>query len=137
MRCEVCGNVIAGPSIKVRIEGTTMLTCSKCAALGDRVGKPDVRSRIKPLAFKRKKPYLMREEILDIVEGYDKIIRAGRERMGMTQKDLGMAVNEKMSVISRLESGRMVPENRLAKKLEKVLNIKLLEAVENEDEVGL
>ena len=41
--------------------------------------------------------------------------------------------NQRVSVINRIESGKMTPDNKLTKKLEKALNIKLLESVNEVD----
>ncbi len=51
--------------------------------------------------------------------------------MGWTQKDLARTINEKESVIHRIETGHMSPSPKLARKLESVLNVKLLEKVES------
>ena len=47
--------------------------------------------------------------------------------------DLGKKINERVSVITRIETGKMTPDVKLTKKLEKALNIKLLEKVNNVD----
>lgn len=48
----------------------------------------------------------------------------------MTREDLGRVMNEKVSVIARLESGTMVPNTKLARKIENILGIKILEVHE-------
>lgn len=69
------------------------------------------------------------EELLEaytLVENYGLVVKEARERMGMTLKDLGAKVGEKASVISKIEQGRLKPDNALARKLEHVLGVKLL-----------
>ena len=46
---------------------------------------------------------------------------------------MGKKINERVSVINRIESGKMTPDNKLTKKLEKALNITLLEKVNDVD----
>jgi putative transcription factor len=69
----------------------------------------------------------MPEEELSVREDYPSILRAAREAMGLTQEQLGMKVNEKSSVIAKLESGKLKPSIPLAKKLEHVMKVHLVE----------
>jgi putative transcription factor len=61
------------------------------------------------------------------VEDFHKIIREAREKKGWSREELGEKIYEKVSVINRLESGKMVPDLKLARKMEKILKITLLE----------
>jgi putative transcription factor len=63
---------------------------------------------------------------LDLAEDYPQIIRKGRKKHGLSQEDLAMKVKERLSIIQKMELGKMVPNMRLAKTLEHVLRIKLL-----------
>jgi putative transcription factor len=58
------------------------------------------------------------------------VIREAREKKGWSREDLGEKIYEKVSVIHRLESGKMVPDLKLARKLEKTLKVTLLEKTE-------
>ena len=49
-----------------------------------------------------------------------------REAQGLSHEDLGRKLNEKASVLKRLESHKMRPNNKLAEKLQRALKIKLL-----------
>jgi putative transcription factor len=60
-------------------------------------------------------------------------IRKARESKNWSREDLGKKINERVSVITRIETGKMTPDTKLTKKFEKALNIKLLEKVENVD----
>ena len=63
---------------------------------------------------------------LDIADNYPQIIQKARRKHGLSQEDLAMKVKERLSVIQKIELGKMVPNVRLAKELEHVLRIKLL-----------
>jgi putative transcription factor len=69
----------------------------------------------------------------ELVEDFDIKIRRARESKDWSREDLGKKINERVSVISRIETGKMTPDIKLTKKLEKALNIKLLEKVDNVD----
>ena len=67
-----------------------------------------------------------------MVEGYDSKIRQAREKLGLSLEELGKKINEKASVLSKLETGKMAPNNMLVTKLEHALKIKLLVPIKEE-----
>jgi putative transcription factor len=73
----------------------------------------------------KKKPVKI-EETLEIVEDFGSRVRRAREEFGLSQEDLGRKLNEKVSILRKIESGKMTPDHRLAEKLEHALKIKLL-----------
>jgi len=136
LRCEVCGRQIIGKPHRVIIERAKMTTCSRCAKLGSdlwrsepRRSKPSARGehpiRPKvPQVRKRKSPSV--PEDLVVAEDYALLVRQAREKSSLAQADLGKTIGEKVSVISKVESGKMMPSQRLAAKLEHALRISLL-----------
>lgn len=66
-----------------------------------------------------------------LVEDYSQKIRNARNRMNLTIDDLGKKINEKRTIIAKIESGEMIPTDELVKKLERALNIKLMEKPED------
>jgi len=62
----------------------------------------------------------------DLLEEYSSIVKAGREKLGMSQQDLAFKAKEKLTVIQKIEIGKMLPTMRLTKELEHILRIKLL-----------
>mgnify|MGYP000038160526 CR=1 FL=1 len=71
-------------------------------------------------------------EDLELVEDFGELIRKARIRLGLTQQDLAAQLNEKITVIKKIEAGQLRPSIQLAKKLEKFLKIRLLVPVEEE-----
>jgi len=63
---------------------------------------------------------------LDIADNYPQIIQKARRKHDLSQEKLAMKVKEHLSVIQKIELGKIVPNMRLAKELEHVLRIKLL-----------
>jgi putative transcription factor len=116
-----------------------MRTCGNCAKFGvQEKALPRVPKREgRPTSFARKKKPSVKEKATEIIEEYGIAIRRAREKKGLTQEELGKLINEKMSVITRLESERMSPNEKLARKLEKTLNSKLLQEVKDEKVEGL
>ncbi|GAA0201121.1 hypothetical protein GCM10009000_014090 [Halobacterium noricense] len=67
----------------------------------------------------------MFDDMDEIVQDYDDRIRDARESSGLSQEDLAKDLNEKASLIRKLERGDMLPSDRVQKKLEKKLEISL------------
>jgi putative transcription factor len=56
-------------------------------------------------------------------------IRRAREARGWKQAELGAKINERVTVIAKLETAAMVPNDDLIRRLERALEIKLKEKV--------
>ena len=67
-----------------------------------------------------------------MTENYHTKIRQAREKLGLSHEELGKKINEKASVLRKLETGKMTPNNILVTKLEHVLKIKLLVPISEE-----
>ena len=140
MECEICGkNVPEHNPIRAKIEGSVMVVCKECSKLGTiqkAPPKPKFRKQEKTKRPKttRNKRYSSRDEPTEeLIEDYNFEIRKARESRDWSREELGKRINERVSVITRIETGKMTPDVKLTKKLEKVLNIKLLEKVDNID----
>ena len=137
MICELCGRNV--PRLKkVIIEGVILNVCDECAKFGKEIKGNEIPKDVKYLPpevvrerlerkRRKRKDYLEEEEVL--IDDYPRVIREARERMGLTQDELAKKILEKKTVISKIERGEMRPDEKLIKKLEKALNIKLKEKV--------
>ena len=65
-------------------------------------------------------------EELDIAENFSDLVRKGRMKLGWSQEDLAKKVKEKLSVIQKIETGKMSPNTQLCRLLQHELKIKLL-----------
>ncbi len=134
MRCEVCGRRIIGPPSKASIEGAKMLVCGECAKLGSLVWEARTEPRFKKMARRmpapvlppRKQPPISVADDLELVDNFGAKIRLAREKLALTHQELGKKISEKVSVLRKIESGKMTPDNLLTEKLEHALRIKLL-----------
>jgi len=138
--CEMCGKAVERRLAKiVYVEGAKLTLCPSCHArvsskLISETPKTPVGGKQSLTTIERRgsKPKEVIKEEYEVVEDYAERIRRAREALGWTQKVLAEAVKESENVIKRLESGKLVPTIDLARRLEKVLNIKLLEPVVDE-----
>lgn len=133
MRCEICGKKIIGKPIRTKIESSIMLTCNECAKFGKVQREPPKARKPRPRRTPR-----FRESIEEVIEDYKTIVREAREKKRWSREELAEKIYEKASVITRVESGKMVPDIKLARKLERTLNIKLVEKSEdiNSEDLG-
>nr|MDO8086291.1 multiprotein bridging factor aMBF1 [Candidatus Sigynarchaeum springense] len=146
MSCEICGNELRGRGIKVLVEGAKLTVCRDCAELGEQVreeprGKIAVKStpsrheslktppttRPQPLQKQipiRKKRSQVSEENQEIVDNYAEIVKNARS--SMTTEKFAASLNEKATVIHKIETGKLKPTIKLAKRIEKVYKVKLV-----------
>jgi len=135
LRCEVCGRRINGKPLKVIIEGAKLTVCIECSKLGkpyyeepkQSMTSPRPGTKPRPLMIQTKKPQPPKVDTsLELVENFDLKIRQAREKLGLSHEELGKRINEKVSLLRKIETGKMTPDNRLATMLEHALKIKLI-----------
>lgn len=115
--CELCGK--GGDLVSAYIEGVRLKVCSTCSEYGKVIQEKFV----KPVEKKDIKV----EEVVDVVlDDYSNIVKKARETKGLSQKDLAYKLNEKESIIAKMEQGNIKPDLDLARKLERFLGIKLI-----------
>lgn len=137
MRCEVCGRKIHGKPIKALIEGAKLTVCSECSKHGTIIWEEETKQaptlkpkpKVAPKTLKTQtvsKAQTVFESPLELVEDYDVRVRQAREKLGLTHEELGKRINEKVSVLKKVETRKIKPDDKLAAKLEHALRIKLL-----------
>ena len=121
-RCELCGR-----ETELRrslVEGTELSICSDCGKFGKTLG--DIPTRKIP---KR----IVRDEKMEIiVDNFGSLIKTAREKQSLKQADLARHISEKESTLHSIESGKTAPSIALARKLEKFLQLNLVEEYEDE-----
>ncbi len=124
--CELCGGKIDSV-YGINVEGVELRVCSSCARGKRIVYREDRRSAKKEAAARQAKP---RKEEFEMVDNYGLKIRKARESMRLPLKVLAELINEKESLLVRVENESTLPTEALTRKLEKTLNIKLEQQVE-------
>jgi len=148
MRCEVCGRKIHENPSKVIIEGAKMTVCHECAKHGtttwSETPKPRVElqkpnlssalyaSSLSPIQIKKKIVQPKVDTTQEIVEDYGEVIRQAREKAGLSHEELAKKINEKESLLRKIETGKVAPNDLLVSKLEHALKIKLLALISEE-----
>lgn len=141
LRCEVCGRKMRGKPYKVIIEGARMTVCDDCSKHGKVAWEeePKPKAVIKPRgprpvlkAQSRVQQTTPLEATVELVDDFDARIRQAREKLGISHEELGKKLSEKVSLLKKIETRKMVPDNTLATKLEHALKIKLILPVSEE-----
>jgi putative transcription factor len=125
MECEVCGGEIRERGFRIVVEGSEVIVCLRCKDFG--VAKQT--SQIKKVPVK-KRPAIKTTEITEeLLENYNLIIRREREKRMWSQEILAKKIQEKESLIKKIENAEITPEPKVIEKLEKLFNVKLREKV--------
>ncbi len=142
--CEICGRKISDEKLcrTVVLDNAILRVCPQCYNRLVKQGKiktvPTATTKPKPRKTVSNKWVRTRisrrllEESYDIVEDYAERIRRARQKLGWSQAVLAQKVREKENVIKRIEAGRLKPSIELARRLEKILGITLLEPIIDE-----
>jgi putative transcription factor len=75
----------------------------------------------------------MFDDMDEIATDYDDRIRQARESRGLSQEELANQLNEKASLIRKLERGDTLPTDEVQRKLERALDISLVEGQSSDD----
>ena len=143
MECEVCGKEIYGKAYRSIIDGAKLIVCSECSQFASSSWKPESKkpasaskkiSKLTPSApITRRQLMPKNKDIivngLELIEDYSQKIRKGREQLNLTHEILSRKIGERVSVLQKLETGKMIPNLALVKKLENTLKVKLLETL--------
>ncbi|WP_254271129.1 multiprotein bridging factor aMBF1 [Haloarcula marina] len=147
VQCEMCGKEVSSPN-RVKIEGAELDVCDECTDFGTEVKTQDASSSTSTKystsssgssssssssgssgssgsssGGSRRRD--MFDEMDEIAQDFDDQIRKARESRGLSQKDLAQQLNEKASLIRKLEQGNSLPSDDVRKKLERALDIDL------------
>ena len=152
VQCEMCGKETSDPN-RVKIEGAELDVCDECTDFGTEVTTDDSpsststkystgnassgssssggRSGGTSSGGGRRRD--MFDYMDELVQDYDDRIRNARESAGLSQEDLAKTLNEKASLIRKLEHGDTLPSDDIQRKLERELDISLSASGDTED----
>mgnify|MGYP002278007000 CR=1 FL=1 len=152
-QCEMCGAEKASLTT-TKVEGAELELCSDCSDFGTEVrtessssastkystssssssssssGSAGSSSSSSSSSRRRRDMF---DDMETVTGDYDDRIRKARESAGLSQEDLASDINEKASVIRKLERGDILPSDGVQQKLEKKLGISLVEGESVDD----
>jgi putative transcription factor len=144
VQCEMCGTETGSPKT-VKIEGAELDVCDDCADFGTEVKTQETSSTSTKYSTSSGSSSSssggssgattsgggggsrrdMFDEMDEVVQDYDDRIRNARESEGLTQEELADQLNEKASLIRKLERGDVLPSDSIQRKLERQLGVEL------------
>jgi len=129
INCDLCGKVKERLN-RALIEEVELNVCSDCSKFGK------ILPQFKKYSAETQNQRIENneEKVELLAEDYSDIIRKKREMAGLSLKDFANKINEKESIIHKIETGAFEPQLALAKKLEKALGIKLIEEYKEKHE---
>jgi len=124
MMCDLCGKSVDALS-KTLVEGVAMDLCSLCTKYGKVLRAP----------APTKKQQAARNELHEtpelpedhLVADYNLVLKKAREKLGMTQEDFAKHINERVSIVQKVERKEFEPTIAAARRWEKVLHVKFVE----------
>ena len=152
-QCEMCG--AEKPSLTTtKVEGAELELCDECAEFGTEVktetsststkystssssgtsgssSSSSTSSGSSGGSSSRRRDLF--DEMEEVANDYDERIRQAREQRGISQEDLADQLNEKASLIRKLERGDVLPSDDVQRKIEKELDISLSAGSSDED----
>jgi putative transcription factor len=141
MLCEMCGKEVPTTN-RVRIEGSILSLCPDCSRFGKLVDPVPVALPPSPSGIRfrpgmavtspsgprrRLEERDLYQEIgeMELAPDWNKRIRSARESRLWTPEEFGKKLNEKKSVILKIESGSFRPPDALVRKIEHLLKVRL------------
>lgn len=138
MNCEICGSKIIEKPNRAIIEGSRLVVCKKCSEFSEaswesEFQRSQITKTIRPgSTFKDSRRNIRTRrssnnlEDYEITENFSESLQKGRKKMGISQEELARLLKERLSVIQKIESGKITPSLRLSREIEHLLKIKLL-----------
>ncbi|MHA1263848.1 MAG: multiprotein bridging factor aMBF1 [Candidatus Helarchaeota archaeon] len=140
--CDICGRRITGKPQFRFFEGARLMVCEICARFAEKQPPPpsklrEPEKRRRPLSKTKRRAPKQKYKDLELREDYAEAIRKAREKRKWTQNDLANQLLERLSLVRRIESGKLQPNIEVIEKLEKLLEIPLMLSTSDIPEVKI
>lgn len=156
VQCEMCGAETSDPN-RVKIEGAELDVCDNCTEFGTEVRTEEPSSTSTKYSTSssgsssgssgssssggstgsssggRSRRDDVYDDLEELAPDYGDRIRQAREGAGMSQEDLAKQLNEKASLIRKLEHGDTLPSDDVQGKIERALDVDLTVSGGDED----
>lgn len=137
--CEICGTPILEYGEKVYVEGNLITVCKTCSKRGKPLKnqqeiqrKPAMRPAMRPKKIEKLDRITFDDSAI-LINNFSEVIRNSRMANGLTHEQLGLLIKERVSLLRKIESGTLKPDEGLSRKLERFFRINLYTEVESND----
>jgi putative transcription factor len=129
--CELCGIESKGCKAAM-IDGVKMMLCPNCIKHGEGIKTvAPTPSKVEKYITKKTKTVkpkdVFKKMNKELVSNWPDKIKEARKKKGLSREELGFRIGERTVIISKLENGDLRPSDKMIEKLEKELEITLLE----------
>ncbi len=148
VQCEMCGAETSSPKT-IKVEGAKLDVCSDCTDFGTEVkqtssssgstkystgsssssssggGQSSGSASSSSSGGSSRRRSDMFDDMDELATDYDDRVRNARESKGLSQSELANELNEKASLIRKIERGDTLPSDRVQSELESFLEIDL------------
>jgi putative transcription factor len=131
--CEICGIQIIDYPTSVYVEGNVLRVCKACSKRGkpsNENQKSQIRVPTRPKKIATPNKITFNDSTI-LVDNFSELIRKSRMKLGLTHEQLGLLIKERASLLRKIESGSLKPDDQLAKKLERYFRINLYTEVDS------
>lgn len=142
MPCELCGRECKGGREAI-VDGAKMFVCPDCLKYAEGGVQQEPLRPSPPAQYQHsfpRKTRTMERDIYkdkgmekDLVTNWNHLIEQARKKKGLTREELGFRIGERTVTIAKLENGDLRPSDQTIAKLEKELEIKLMEEIKSVD----
>lgn len=128
--CDMCG-VDSFRLNDIVVERTLLSVCDRCKGYGNSVNIQKPIEGVSTANVPRK--IFVEENVPFVIEAAGKMIQSTREKRGLKQAQLAAMVGIKESAMHKIETSVIKPEIDVAKKLEKILDIKIIDTYDDSE----
>ena len=148
MICEMCGKEV--PVTKPAfIAGAKLNLCPNCLKFSDdnkasqsKSGAAGPSAQVIEQRLQRREQRMQTKDVyrgtetVELIDDYGGEIRKARMAKGMDLDEFAASIFEKKGILAKIEANQLIPDDKMVKKLEKALDIKLIEAVSSGGRIG-
>jgi putative transcription factor len=134
--------------VTIEVDGAKLLVCERCRRFGVEVKKKPSKHILPPVKTitnapqkpqKITRPRLVHAKTLttqvseyELAENYPQRIRTARESAKLTQGEFAQKIGERLSIVQKLETGKIRPSDTLVERIDRLLRINLRTPVEED-----
>lgn len=111
-----------------KLEGAVLSLCNNCNKGAKYI--PRKKTQVTQSGLKKQYDHSYErsdeEQIRVVVDDFARLIKNKRNSLNLTIEKFASLINEKSTLMNKLESGKLVPSLKIAEKLERALNMKLI-----------
>lgn len=119
----------------INVEGNFIRVCKSCSKRGKpSKSQPEIQRKptMRPKRIERLDRITFNDSSI-LINNFSEVIRNSRMANGLSHEQLGLLIKERASLLRKIESGSLKPDEVLSRKLERFFRINLYTVVDSSD----